>query len=309
MTINWFPGHMHKARKEITAILPKVDFLIELVDARIPYSSGNPLIAELRDQKPLLKLLNKSDLADPVVTQTWIDYFEAENGVKAIPFDARNAQHARQLLHRGAKLVGREPNPLKPITTMVVGIPNVGKSTLINGMVGRAVAQTGNVPAVTKRQQRIAVDQNYILLDTPGFLWPKLWPATCGYRLAVTGAIKDAIVDYADIAWFAADFLRAEYGEAVSERYRLDELPDDATLLLEEIARRRGCIGKGGVVRTEQVSELLIRELRAGRLGKLSLETPDVIEEEVRLATLEKARLEEEKRLKKELRQQKKRRR
>ena len=169
-------GHMHKARKEITAILPKVDFLIELVDARIPYSSGNPLIAELRDQKPLLKLLNKSDLADPVVTQTWIEYFEAENGVKAIPFDARNAQHARQLLHRGAKLVGREPNPLKPITTMVVGIPNVGKSTLINGMVGRAVAQTGNVPAVTKRQQRIAVDQNYILLDTPGFSGPNCGP-------------------------------------------------------------------------------------------------------------------------------------
>ena len=124
-------------------------------------------------------------------------------------------------------------------------------------------------------------------------------PATCGNRLAVTGAIKDAIVDYTDNAWFAADFLRAQYGDAVIERYRLDALPEDATSLLEEIARRRGCIGKGGVVRTEQVSELLIRELRAGRLGKLSLETPDVIEEEVRLETLEKARLEEEKRLKK----------
>ena len=306
MAINWFPGHMHKARKEIALVMPKVDLIIEVVDARIPYSSANPLVDELRGDKPLLKILNKIDLADPNMTQRWIDNFEEESGVKAITLDARNAQHCRDVLNRGRKLVTAPRSSGKPLTAMILGIPNVGKSTLINGMAGRLIAKTGNVPAVTKKQQRIPLAQDFVLLDTPGFLWPKLWPDGCGYRLAITGAIKDAVIDYDDIAYFATDFLRLTYPDALLSRYGLDAIPEDTIALIEAIAARRGCIGKGGVIRLSQVSELLIREYRQGKLGRLSLESPELVRHELLIAEREKAEKAEAKRARQDMRQQKK---
>jgi len=289
MAINWFPGHMHKARKEIAQIMPRVDLLIELVDARIPHSSANPLVPELRGDKPLLKILNKVDLADPEMTRVWIEHFEKEDGVKAIPMEARLPHQLKGLLGIGRKMVPKDRSAGKPITTMVLGIPNVGKSTLINGLVGRSIAKTGNVPAVTKKQQRIPIAQDFVLLDTPGFLWPKLWPDGCGYRLAITGAIKDAVIDYEDIAFFAAAYLREAYPDRLLSRYKLDELPLETERLIEAIAGKRGCIGKGGMIRLGQVSELLIREYRQGALGRISLESPALIADEIARAEVEKA--------------------
>ncbi|MEE2758300.1 MAG: ribosome biogenesis GTPase YlqF [Myxococcota bacterium] len=306
MAINWFPGHMHKARKEIAQIMPKVDLLIEVVDARIPYSSANPLVDEWRRDKPMLKILNKIDLADPSMTQDWIDDFEQDSDIRALTLDARNAQHCRELLNRGRKLVHAPRSPGKPLTAMILGIPNVGKSTLINGMAGRLIAKTGNVPAVTKKQQRIPLAQDFVLLDTPGFLWPKLWPDGCGYRLAITGAIKDAVIDYDDIAYFATDFFRQHYPDALLARYRLDSIPDTTIELMEAIAARRGCIGKGGLIRLSQVSELLIREYRQGKLGRVSLETPQLIRAELRVAEREKAEKDAAKQARLEMRQQNK---
>lgn len=290
MAINWFPGHMHKARKEIAQTMPRVDLLIELVDARIPYSSANPLVPELRGDKPLLKVLNKVDLADPEMTRIWIEHFEKEDGVKAIPLEARLPHQLKTLLAMGRKMVPKERSAGKPITTMVLGIPNVGKSTLINGLVGRNIAKTGNVPAVTKKQQRIPLAQDFVLLDTPGFLWPKLWPDGCGYRLAITGAIKDAVIDYEDIAFFAASYLSQVYPDRLLSRYKLDALPSETELIINAIAAKRGCIGKGGLVRLGQVCELLIREYRQGALGRVSLESPALIAKEIAAAEIEKAK-------------------
>jgi len=289
MSINWFPGHMHKARKEIAEVMPQVDIIIEMLDARIPFSSENPLVPQLRKDTPCIKVLNKADLADPELTARWVAHFEQQAGVKAIPISQQNPEQIRALLQLCNEMLPERNLEIRAARAMIMGIPNVGKSTLINTLAGRTIAKTGNEAGVTKAQQRIKLDNNVILTDTPGFLWPKLSPASCAYRLAVTGAIKDTVFEYADIAMFAADYLLQAYPQALQDRFNLSELPENDLALLDAIGVRRGCMRKGGVVDLEKAGSILITELRAGNLGPITLETPEMVSQELIDAKAEEA--------------------
>jgi ribosome biogenesis GTPase A len=274
MAINWFPGHMNKAKREIGKAIGGCRLVIEVLDARIPFSSENPLVAGLRGDTPHIKVLNKRDLADPQITAEWLACFNAKPGVTAVALHREETAKAKAIIALGLSLLPPDRNKIKPITAMVLGIPNSGKSTLINTLVGKNIAKASNRPAVTQRQARIKVRKDFWLLDTPGFLWPKLYPPDCGYRLAVTGAIKDAVVDIVEVAFFAARFVIDTSPQSLIKRYGLDVVPQEEFALMDAIARRRGCLGKGGVVNLQKVSELFIRELRAGALGPISLERP-----------------------------------
>jgi ribosome biogenesis GTPase A len=286
MSINWFPGHMHKARKEIAEVMPQVDIIIELLDARIPSSSENPLVPELRGDTPCIKVLNKADLADPVVTAQWVEHLEQEQGVKALPLTQKRPEEIRGLLALSESMLPHRNLEKSAARAMILGVPNVGKSMLINTLVGRVIAKTGNEAGVTKAQQRIKLPNDMVLTDTPGFLWPKLNPPQCGYRLAVTGAIKDTVFDYVDIALFAVEYLAQTYPQALKERYNINNLPETDIELLEAVGVQRGCVRKGGSVDLQKVAALLINELRSGQLGAISLETPDMIEREEEAARL-----------------------
>src|SRR5690554_3161020 len=295
--INWFPGHMHKARKDIAEVMPLVDVIIEVLDARIPFSSENPLVPELRGDTPCIKLLNRADVADPEITALWVAHMEQERGITALPVTQQAPDKIRQLLTLCETLLPHRNLEIRGVRAMIMGIPNVGKSTIINTLAGRTIARTGNEAGVTKAQQQIKLPNNMLLTDTPGFLWPKLSPPSCGYRLAVTGAIKDTVFDYADIAVFAANYLMDAYPAALKERYRIENLPDSDIEILDAIGVQRGCIRKGGSVDLQKVSALFITELRAGLLGPISFETPSMIEEEEKAekeAQAEKAKAKEE---------------
>ena len=281
MAINWFPGHMHKARKEIKKVMPQMDLIIEVVDARIPFSSENPLVPSLRGDTPLIKVLNKRDLADPVITEQWLAWLERERGVRAVTLTHNQRQEALGILKLAEEMTPGHDRQKSALRVMILGIPNVGKSTLINTLAGRPAAKTGNEPAVTRAQQAIKLPDNVLLYDTPGFLWPKLSPVQCGYRLAVTGAIRSAVLDFEDVALFEADYLIAHYPELVVNRYGLDETPVDGLALMDAIAGKRRFLGRGGVPDLHKVSEVLLNELRAGTLGRISLETPDMVEQEL----------------------------
>ncbi len=289
-TINWFPGHMQKARKEIAAVMPQMDVVIEVIDARLPFSSENPLVPGLRGVKPLIKLLNKADLADPEVTALWVTHIERESGVRALPVVGTDPAHIRQLPEVCRSMLS---NPDRDMRAMIMGIPNAGKSTVINTLVGRPIAKTGNEAGVTRAQQKIRMGKGVFLTDTPGFLWPKLDPPSCGYRLAITGALKDSAFDYGDVALYAAEYLLEAYPAGLKARYRLDTLPDTDLGLLEAVGVKRGFRVKGGGVDIQRAAALLVNELRAGLLGRVSLETPEMTAREVaaaQAAAEEKAR-------------------
>ncbi|MEM7379114.1 MAG: ribosome biogenesis GTPase YlqF, partial [Pseudomonadota bacterium] len=220
MAIQWYPGHMHKARKQLAEVLPKIDVLIELRDARIPASSSNPSLAELRGDKPVLVVFTKTDLADPALTTVWQRTCERRGeSVLLLGLDTRG--NADTLPERVRALLGERRRDV-PITIAVVGIPNVGKSTLINHLAGRRIARTGDEPAVTQRQQRVTLNAGLSLLDTPGLLWGNIDNHASGYRLAVTGAIKNTAIDHTEVALFAIDALHAFYPGRLAERYALD---------------------------------------------------------------------------------------
>lgn len=280
MAIHWFPGHMHKARKEIAEAMPQIDLVIEVLDARIPYSSENPMVAQLRGDKPCIKLLNKCDLADPEVTAKWIEYLEQEQGVKAMAVTTLQPAMIKKIPDLCRKLVPERVGQEKKLRTMIMGIPNVGKSTIINTLAGRTIAKTGNEPAVTKAQQRINLGDGIVLSDTPGILWPKVDNEASSYRLAVTGAIKDTAMEYEDVAMFAAEYFLQAYPDAIKERYKIDELPQTDIELLEEIGAKRGAKRAGGYIDLHKVSELLLHEFRSGKIGLLTLETPEMAEVE-----------------------------
>ena len=292
---------MHKASKEIKTTLHQVDLVIEVLDARIPFSSQNPMLATLRGDKPCIKILSKTDLADPVMTQEWQSYLELEQGVKTLAVTVSQPEKIRQLSDLCHKMLPDKAASVKLINTLIVGIPNVGKSTLINVLAGRMIAKTGNEPAITKMQQRIALGNGIVLLDTPGVLWPNLENPNTGYRLATTGAIKDTAIDHAQIAFFAAEYLLQHYPELLKTRYQLPELPGTEQQLLEAIAKSRGCLRAGGHVDMDRVAKILLAELRAGMIGRISLETPAMMEQEL----VELAQIRAEKAAKKKARLQK----
>lgn len=280
MSIQWFPGHMHKAQLKIQETLPKVDLFIELLDARIPFSSANPLLASLRGNKPCIKALSKCDLADPTRTAQWQAHFEQQSGVRSKAITTMQTGTIARLVDACHKMLPERHRRGKPIRTMIVGVPNVGKSTLINVLAGRKVAKTGNEPAITKSQQQIEIGQGIVLLDTPGVLWPNVENEQSGYRLAATGAIKDTAMEYADVAYFVAGYLLEHYPAALAERYGLEETPANPVSLLEAIGRKRGCLAKGGVVDYDRASRIFITDLRAGALGPITYETPEMIAQE-----------------------------
>lgn len=285
MAINWFPGHMHKARKEIKKFMPEVDLIIEVLDARIPFSSANPLVPALRGTKPVIKILNKSDLADPAVTEAWQLALEREQGIKAISLSQNQRSQALGILKLARKMLAHRNLEHTALRVLILGIPNVGKSTLINTLAGRPIAKTGNEPAVTKSRQQIKLPENVLLFDTPGFLWPKLSPAACGYRLATTGAIKSAVIEFEDVALFAAEYLLEVYPDVLRQRYKLEQLPspgepESGLAVLEAIAKRRALYARKGVPDLHRVSEVLLNELRSGILGQISLETPERVARE-----------------------------
>ncbi|MFL0809724.1 MAG: ribosome biogenesis GTPase YlqF [Agarilytica sp.] len=284
MTIQWYPGHMHKAQKEIRQSLAKVDILIEVLDARIPFSSENPMIAEIRGEKPCLKVLCKSDLADPVVLKLWQEHFEKQRNVLTLLMRKDIASTYQGIPNICKKLLPAKANGVKKMRAMIVGIPNVGKSTLINLLAGRTIAKTGNEPAVTKHQQFIQIEEDFVLLDTPGILWPKQEYEHSSYRLAATGAVKDTAIEYGDVAFFVEDFFRKHYPEAIKARFELDSLPENTLDFFEAIGQKRGCLTGGGRVDLTRISKIYIHELRAGHFGPICLETPAMIEKEVEIA-------------------------
>ena len=280
MAINWYPGHMHKANKEMTKILPEVDLVIELLDCRLPYSSQNPAIAKLGRDKPCIKILSKSDLADPAVTTQWQDYFERNDSVKTLLTTLEQADKAQNLLQLVHKLALKKSKSRTHTLAMITGIPNVGKSTLINTVAGRKVAKTGNEPAITKGLQRIRISEDLVFLDTPGILWPKIHNENSGYRLAASGAIKDTATEVEDIAFYLSDFLLQHYPQRLLDRYELDTTPNSDMAFLEQLGAKRGCLRRGGGVDLEKVSAILVNEFRSGMLGRITLETPAMVQAE-----------------------------
>ena len=268
---------MHKTLKEIKENLHSVDILIEVLDARIPFSSENPEIAKIRGDKPCIKILNKADLADPEITARWQAQLESERGIKTITTTTDNIAKSKQIIDLIRKTYPQKDASIKNITAMIIGIPNVGKSTLINILAERVIAKTGNEPAVTKNLQRINLGSGIVLYDTPGVLWPKLENPNTGYRLAASGAVKDTAMEYDDVGFYAADYLIKAYPELLKARYKLDEIPDTEIEFLEMAAKKRGAIMSGGRINMHKICELMVIELLSGQIGRITLETPEML--------------------------------
>ncbi len=291
MTIQWFPGHMTRARRKIEEKLSMIDVVIELLDARIPLASRNPMVDAIVKEKPRVILLNKADLADAETTRAWERALSGD-GRQAIALNSTTgrpmekiAPVCKALLSDKIEAQIRKGMVPRPIRALIVGIPNVGKSTLINTLAGKGIAATGDKPGVTKAQQWIKTDAGIDLLDTPGILWPKFEDQMVGYLLAITGAIKEEILYLDDIAFYAVKELIRSYPERLMERYELDELPevDDQdphpiVEVMEKIGRRRGCVVSGGKVDLTKTASVLLRDLRSGALGRISLERPSNME-------------------------------
>ncbi|MED3573435.1 ribosome biogenesis GTPase YlqF [Cytobacillus praedii] len=281
MTIQWFPGHMAKARRQVTEKLKLVDIIFELVDARIPYSSRNPMIDEIIQHKPRLVLLNKADMADKEATKQWIKYFKGK-GIKALAINSQAGQGMKEIVAASEEILQEKFDRMRAkgvrpraIRAMIVGIPNAGKSTLINRLAKKNIAKTGNTPGVTKAQQWIKVGKELELLDTPGILWPKFEDQEVGLKLALTGAIKDTILNLQDIAVFALRFLEKKYPERLKERFQIVVIPEDIVELFDAIGKVRGCLMGRGEIDYDKVTELVIREFRTEKLGSITLERPE----------------------------------
>ena len=278
MAIQWFPGHMTTARKKAAETMAQIDVVVEVLDARLPEAGSNPMIHELRlhRQRSCLKLLNKADLADPVATRAWLDYFNKQPGVLAVAISAKKASDVAKLPALAQKLAPHRDDTFKPLRLMIMGIPNVGKSTLINTWVKRRVAAVGDEPAVTKSQQRINLSPRLILVDTPGMTWPKIEHDADGFMLAASHAIgRNAVIDE-EVAIFLAGILLERYPALLKARYGFSLAGLDAPGVLEAVARKRGCLkkGRGAELDLEKAAMILLTDYRSGTLGRISLETP-----------------------------------
>ncbi len=285
MAIQWFPGHMHRARKQIAELMPQIDLVIEVLDARLPYSSENPMIPELCSGKPTLKLLNKADLADEKQTKEWLKHFNSLPNTQAMELVGLDKKQVKSITQFCHNLLPDRMAQKKSIRAMILGIPNVGKSTLVNTLAGRTIAIAGNLPALTRHPQHIKIPGGIVLSDTPGMLWPKIHNVTSGFRLAASGAVRDTALDYFEVAEYTANMLIELYPQVTKERYKIDKLPETGEELIDLIGRKRGCLRPGGVVDIHKAAEILIHELRGGKLGKVTYETPQMkIAEEALLA-------------------------
>ncbi|MBL0215356.1 MAG: ribosome biogenesis GTPase YlqF [Myxococcales bacterium] len=276
MSLQWYPGHMTKARRELAALMPSQDVMIEVIDGRLPKASSNPLLAEIRGKKPVIKVLTKSDLADPEVTRAWVTYLEGEPGVKAFAATTDRPQVTRKRIAELSRHMAQHRGPDKPVRALIAGVPNVGKSTLLNTLINRPVAKVGDKPAVTKEQQAVTLANGMVITDSPGLMWPKIEHEPRAFRLAFAGSIPDTAIDYLTIGMFGAEYLLARYPALIVARYKLGVAPASAEALLVEVGRRRGGLRKGGIVDLHKAAELLVHEFRAGVLGPISLEEPPV---------------------------------
>lgn|SRR5699024_3228282 len=277
MQIQWFPGHMAKARREVEEKLKLVDFVIELVDARAPNASMNPMLQTILHNKPRLVVLMKKDLANDVATNHWIDYINQKD--HAIAVNVHNKTDMKQLMKKAKELGQIKIDQLKakgilprPARAMIVGIPNVGKSTLINQLVRKKATKTGNTPGITKQQLWVKVGSDFELLDTPGILWPKFETEEIAYHLAAIGSIKDTILPLQDVAAYVLKFLFKYHPDIVTSRYGIDVTEDDMYEIFIEIGKRVGALESGGMVNFEKVSHVVLNDFREGRLGKITLD-------------------------------------
>lgn len=279
ININWFPGHMAKAQRMIREHLKLVDVVIELLDARIPASSANPVINNIIENKPRVIALNKADLAEPEWTERWINEFR-QQGLQVVAIDSMTGKGTKTLVSRVeqlasakiAHLAAKGINP-RAVRAMILGIPNVGKSSLINRLLGTATVRTADKPGVTRGKQWIKIGKNLELLDTPGVLWPKFEDPEVGFKLAVTGAINDEVYDMEKLIDKFLKLLRENYSDRLLERYKLNSpLPEDSLALLELIAKKRGCLRSGGIVDEEKARRIILNEFRAGKLGAFTLD-------------------------------------
>ncbi|HEY1090746.1 MAG TPA: ribosome biogenesis GTPase YlqF [Burkholderiaceae bacterium] len=277
MAIQWFPGHMNSTRNAIKERMKLgIDVVIELLDARLPGSSANPLLAELTDGRPTLKLLNKQDLADPARTELWLAHYNALPETRAIGLDSSMVAPAKALVAACRELAPLRGGMAKPLRVLICGIPNVGKSTLINTLLGKRAAKAADEPGVTKVEQRLVLDKDVYLFDTPGMLWPRLHIPEGGYNLAASGAVGRNAIDEEEVALELLAYLRRHYASLIEARYRIDDasvLDDEG--LLGAIGRKRGAIHSGGRVNMQKAAEVLIYEFRQCVLGRITLETPE----------------------------------
>ncbi|MEN6587742.1 MAG: ribosome biogenesis GTPase YlqF [Sulfuricella sp.] len=277
MSIQWFPGHMTSARRKAAETMEWTDVVIEVLDARVPEAGCNPMIKELRlhRQRPCLKILNKADLADPAATQAWLNFYNAQQGVKAVALSCKKPGDVAKVPALCQSIAPHRGTNLKPLRMLIMGIPNVGKSTLMNALLKRRIAAVGDEPAVTKSQQRFELNDRMSITDTPGLMWPKIEHPSDGYMLAASHAIgRNAVIDE-EVAAFLAGILLARYPSLLSARYGCAVEGMDAQDVIEAVAKRRGFRLKGGAPDLEKASLALLTDYRTGALGRISLETPE----------------------------------
>ena len=275
MAIQWFPGHMHLTQKAIGERIKNIDVVIELLDARLPGSSANPLLAQLTAGKPALKVLNKQDLADAARTADWLAHYNALPGTRALALDASVATPAKALVKACFELAPNRGGMVKPMRVLICGIPNVGKSTLINTLTGKRAAKTGDEAGITKLEQRISLADDFYLYDTPGVLWPRIIVAKSGYNLAASGAIGRNAFNEEEVALELLEYLKTHYATQLQARYKLSAvagLSDEE--LLEAIGRQRGALQGGKRVNLQKAAEIVIYDFRAAAIARVTLETP-----------------------------------
>ena len=280
---------MNKARREIENVMTQVDIVIEVLDARIPDSSQNPMLSQLRGDVPVLRLLNKKDLADKDRITAWLTHWQEHESITAKPFSTLDKQDLASVKQWVSKLVPHRGTAEKPIRAMIAGIPNVGKSSLMNALLGRRVAKVGDEPAVTKSQQKLKVSPGFVLLDTPGILWPKIENPKASYRLAVTGAVRDTAIDYQDVALVGLEFFIGHYPDYITSRYKFKKALGSADQVLSTIGEKRGALRAGGVIDMHKAAEVFLHDVRSGAIGSYVMETPDMIIEEERQVEIVKA--------------------
>lgn len=275
MAIQWFPGHMNKARKDVAERLKDIDVVIEMLDARLPASSANPMLARMAKGKPRLMILNKQDLADAAATQQWLEWYRAKKNTQALGMDAGERAPAQKLVAACRELAPTRGGLEKPLRVLICGIPNVGKSTLINSMSSRKVAKTGNMPGVTKNEQRIILADDVELFDTPGMLWPKIEVEEGGYNLAASGAVGRNAMDEEEVTLELLKYLMQHYVPELSARYKLDDIAGlQDWQVLEMIGRKRGAVQSGGKINVQKAAEIVLTDFRDGNIGRITLERP-----------------------------------